>query len=242
MAREECPFVLVRAYQDVRVVLFALGEGRPEVVREVPAIDNHAGGSPQVPLNILSGLRAQLCQRLRARVRRDLRAGLFGLGQRHRAADPNAHEARAFRNRAMEQPFGFLGRQHARNLEPAGRLAENRDVSWVAAEARDVLLDPFEGRDGVHQAVVARRVVARFLRQPRVGEPPERPETIVVGDDHGAMPCERFAVITGLRPGAAGEPAAVREHHNGPAIRWSAGRRPDIDEETVLIGRWLRHA
>ncbi len=59
------------------------------------------------------------------------------------------------------KPFATGDPTSARNHVRAGRLAEDRHVCGVAAEARDVSLHPLQRGDRVEHAVVARHVRAR---------------------------------------------------------------------------------
>jgi len=62
------------------------------------------------------------------------------------------------------------------------------DVGRVAAEGRGIGLDPLQRGDGVHQAVVALRLVGVFGGQRRVGEEADAAEAIVDRDqDHAVL-------------------------------------------------------
>src|SRR5688572_9595591 len=78
----------------------------------------------------------------------------------------------------------------------AGGLAEHRDVVPIAAERRDIALDPGEGSELIEQAVVSAGLVRPALgRQRRVREIPEKAEPVIEADEHDALPCERRAVV-----------------------------------------------
>ena len=78
----------------------------------------------------------------------------------------------------VEEALG-TGRAEQREHAPgSGRLAEDRDVGGVAAEAGDVVADPFERSDLVEDAEVGGRTGVLDH------EEPERADAVVDGDDH----------------------------------------------------------
>ena len=89
----------------------------------------------------------------------------------------------------------------------------------VAAEVGDVLLDPLEGRDLVHQAVVGH---LRVLMGRRVGvEEAEDPEPVVDGDHHHiAVAGQHPAVVEVAWAPAVGFPVDKQHHwQQGPVWR-----------------------
>src|SRR5262245_15536552 len=69
-------------------------------------------------------------------------------------------------------------------------------------------------------------------------EEAERAEPIIQRDDDGAFASEAVAGVTRLGARASGEAAAVQPNHDGPAIVGRRGRRPNVQVEAVLAGRW----
>ena len=66
------------------------------------------------------------------------------------------------------------GRGHEKiHGHPTRAFAEYGHVGRVAAKGRDIVPHPFQRRDLIHHAEVARAVLARFLRQLRMREPAE---------------------------------------------------------------------
>ena len=198
-ATEERVLVLVRAGKQVNVVLLAIGKRDREILREQVAVDHHSGLDLEAR-QLGERLRTQLGDRLDAGGFQRLRAGSLGLlGGRH-AAHLQPHPAAALRDRAVEETLGLWRSDERADHDGAGRLAGDGDVVRVAAERRDVLLDPLQRGDGVHHPVVAGAAVAGFLRQLGMREEPERTEPVIHRDDDGPFDREVLAVIPGLPP------------------------------------------
>src|SRR5207253_2877036 len=115
----------------------------------------------------------------------------------------------------------------------SGRLTEHRDAVGVAAECGDAFAYPFEGRDLIEDAGVA-RTGERAVEEIGEVEEPERTEAIVDRDDHEvAVDRELRAVVPGCVAGAPDERTAVDPNHHR-AARVVASRGPDVEVETVF--------
>src|SRR3546814_1396363 len=73
------------------------------------------------------------------------RVGAFGRVERARDGDLLP----AHRDRLVEQALGGGHRHQGRDLRAAARLAEDGDITGIAAEGRDVALDPSQRGDQV---------------------------------------------------------------------------------------------
>src|SRR5580704_17925914 len=136
-----------------------------------------------------------------------------------RAQDIGIDTRAALEDRALKESARDRRDHECANAHPAGRLAEDRHAPRVATKARDVALDPAQGRDLVQQSIVgalkssvSQAIVDRhddhtFLRQP---------STIV----------SRLAAESGLEPSAV-DP----EHHRSLP---TCPRGPDVEEQAVL--------
>src|SRR5215472_205708 len=119
------------------------------------------------------------------------------------------------------------GRDHlGQHRQAAGRLARDGHVVRIAAEARDVALDPAQCRLLVHQPVVAGRA-ARPGGERRVGEEAERAEAVVDRHDDGAGRRELGAVI--VAGSVLDETSAVDPHQHGPAALIVTTYRRGVD-------------
>ena len=113
----------------------------------------------------------------------------------------------------------------------------------IAAEGRDVALDPFERRDLIQQAVVARRRLCRTRRvSSGCARKPKRTEAIGDGHDDDAALRELVAPVERHRRRAVRIAAAVDPDHDGQAFSGCPRRRPDVQVEAVLARRGRRLA
>ena len=89
----------------------------------------------------------------------------------------------AFHSRAPEQPLS-QGRSHqGEHAAAAGRLPADRNLLRVAAKGGDVVPYPFEGKNLIIEAIIARDAALRFGRQLRMGEKAQDAQPIIEGDD-----------------------------------------------------------
>jgi hypothetical protein len=77
-------------------------------------------------------------------------------------ADRPEHPGRAFRDHLLEQTFGLRHHHQQAYRRAAGGLAEDRDIAGIAAEHRDIALDPLERRYHVQQSIVTGDALRRF--------------------------------------------------------------------------------
>src|SRR3546814_6198899 len=78
------------------------------------------------------------------------------------------------RDRLVEQALGGGHRHQGRDLRAAARLAEDGDITGIAAEGRDVALDPSQRGDQVELPHIA--TVGKARIEPREIEIAERVE------------------------------------------------------------------
>jgi hypothetical protein len=119
----------------------------------------------------------------------------------------------------VEQPLGRRHRQQRADLAAAARLAEDRHVARIAAEARGVVAHPLQRSDDVQHADVA-GVGELGAGAAQIEMPVDRQPVIDADDHHVAGPRQIRAVVAERRPGAVGIAAAVNPHHHGtlPAV------------------------
>ena len=131
-----------------------------------------------------------------------------------------------------------LGRDHQPvHQNAARRLAEHGDVGRIAAEGRDVRLDPLQRRDDVHHAVVPRRFFRGPLRrQRRVIKEAQPAQPVVQRHHHDAAPRKVVALVERRRAGAVDQRPAVDPHHDRRA-RAGLLRRPDVQVQAILAHR-----
>src|SRR5271167_4532700 len=117
----------------------------------------------------------------------------------------------AFSDGSLKQPVRERRCYQIINAPRSGRFAENRYPLGIATKRRDVLLHPFERRDLVQQAVVARRITVGFLGELRVREETKYTQAIVDGHHHHALLGQCLAVVKRTR--ASDQSSAVNPHH-----------------------------
>ena len=133
---------------------------------------------------------------------------------------------------AENRPFAPGGRQLVAHAPGAGGLAEQRHAARVAPEARDVGLDPAQGRLLVEQR---EGPLARRAPQARMGQEPEGAEAVVERHHHGIGAAGERARIV-LAGGAEHEGAAVDPHHDGLAGAGSGVRgRVDVEGQAIFL-------
>lgn len=124
-------------------------------------------------------------------------------------------------------------REQARDIHRAGGLAEDGDVAGVAAEGRNLVPDPLEGRHLVQHRLIAGGV------EPAPGLPgpeePEGPQAIVDGDDHPVTaPHEVGGIVRPLRSRADDPGAPVNPHHDRPPGAIAGRGSPHVEREAIL--------
>src|SRR5258708_12097938 len=98
----------------------------------------------------------------------------------------------------------------------------------MAAKTRDVFCDPMKGRDDIHQAVIARRVAGRLLRQQPMGQKTKNAGSIVKCDEHDILASESFAIVQRSRAGTVDEAAAINKDHYWQFVLCQICGRPDV--------------
>jgi hypothetical protein len=82
-------------------------------------------------------------------------------------------------DRFVEQAVRHRRSDQAVHRHSAGGEAKDRHVVRIAAERRDVALDPLQGGNLVHVSVVALGFVRPLAAQGREGEEPEAPQAVI---------------------------------------------------------------
>jgi hypothetical protein len=147
----------------------------------------------------------------------------------------------ALDDRLVEQSGGGRSGQKSRHTHTPGRLAEQRDVSRVAAELVDVVPYPGQGGHLVGQAPVAAprpvlSVQPRLTRifECRMSEKAEQAEAVVDGDDHDiALARQQSAPVEGRGPGPRHEGTTVDPHHDRTTSGVEPGG-PHVEIQAVL--------
>ena len=78
----------------------------------------------------------------------------------------------------MEQSPGFRRNHERQHAARPGGLAEQRDVSRIAAKSVNVILNPLQGGNLVKQREII-DALARFLLQRRMGKKAQVPQPVV---------------------------------------------------------------
>ena len=129
---------------------------------------------------------------------------------------------------AARQPRDHVG--HDRTA--AGRFAEQRHLLRIAAEQRDVALDPLQRRELIQIAIVAARIAGRFPGQGRMGKEAEAAHAVIHADDDDALGGQRVGGI--LRGVSVHQRAAMDPDHHGQGRVRCRGRPPDVQRQAVL--------
>ncbi len=135
---------------------------------------------------------------------------------------------------ALEQSFGARRTDEIADARRARGIAVDGHPFRIAAEARNVLLHPFEGCGLIHQSVVTGGVAVGLFGEFGMREKAERTEAIVDGHDDDALLREGLAVGRGRCAGAAGVSAGVNPEQHGPFFGGRLRGGPDVEVEAVL--------
>ncbi len=136
----------------------------------------------------------------------------------------------------LEQSLGERADQQVVHRHAAGRLAEDRHVVRIATECPDVTLHPPQGRQLVHERIVAEQLPANLAGECRKREETEVAQPIVEADQHHSIAGELRPVVDRRGCSAIDEPAAVDPHHHRQVVCRSAPRAPDVEIQAVLFG------
>src|SRR5258706_5593817 len=111
------------------------------------------------------------------------------------------------------------------------RFAADRHPVRISAEMLDIVADRFECELLVHQPVIAGDSVAVHAW---IGEPAERTEAIIDGDDDDVVGANQDAGVE-TRACTGNERAAMDEDPNGePVVAVRTGGRRDVEEEAIF--------
>ena len=235
--REEAAFVGVRTHQHGHLGLLPFPKNRQGRRRQHPAVFVRGAGEPR--RNQLAGrLRPQLGDGFDAHACGELYARLFGLRQRTTPQEPSEGGA-AFADHRPEQSPGQRGRLETTERHRSRRLAENRDLSRISAEVRDVRPNPLERSDVIHQPVVSRGAPVRLLGQLRMGEESEHSQAVVDGHQDHAFLGQFLPVVQRHRAGTVPEASAVDPNHYRQPVGSGFGRRPHVQIEAVFVAPGL---
>ena len=140
--------------------------------------------------------------------------------------------AAALADHAVYEPCGERGRLQQGHAQGAGGLAEDRHVARIAAELRDVVTHPCEGRDLVPDPLVPgdapRALGAEFGKR----QEPEGSESVVRRNQHDALRGQQFTGI--VRAGPGDEGAAVDPDHHREPLADMPGPGPHVEGQAVL--------
>ena len=126
------------------------------------------------------------------------------------------------------------------DLGSAAGLAEDRHAMRIAAKLGRVIANPRERLHKIKEADVPRRGV-RCTAQSRQIQMTEDVQAMIDGhDDDVAAATQPFAVVERARPGTAAEFAAVDIEEYWTLAAVSQTRRPDIQIQAILTGRFAR--
>ena len=116
---------------------------------------------------------------------------------------------------AMEQPARQRRLQVRGDAGAATGLAEDRHVAGIAAEGRDVALDPFQRSLLIHDAVVDGQMA--FAINCRMREEAKRADPVVERHDHYAAAADELAAVIVVAL-ATIHAAAVEPDHHRPLL------------------------
>ena len=159
------------------------------------------------------------------------------------AQETAAQTAAALDDRFRNEALGQRRSHQALDTTSTGALAHDGQVVRIAAESRDVVVNPLDRRQLVINALVSGAAVAILFGQGRMGEEAQQAEAVIDGHEDDAALCPGFPIESRIIAAAAGvcatvDPQGDRKFSRRLADRF--GRRPDIQEEAVFTGRRQR--
>jgi hypothetical protein len=117
--------------------------------------------------------------------------------------------------------------------QPSRRLAEYRDVPIVAAEAKNILPHPFEGKLLIHQPVVAARMP--FTVDCRMREKSEQAESIIDRDHNYIAVLDQGGGVEQIATFGREAAAVNPDHHREKLTAFVPSVRSiDVQEKTIL--------
>jgi len=112
-------------------------------------------------------------------------------------------------------------------------------VRGVAAKGLDILLNPGESSNQVHQAVVSRRTAAFGVEQ-SVNEEADKSESVLHGHDDYALRCQEWRVQERSVSAAGPVTASMDVNHHGLLLAMgSLGGDEDVQEQAVFRAKRL---
>lgn len=109
---------------------------------------------------------------------------MFGFSKR---GERDAECGAALCNGFVEKGTSNFGRHQQAGVNRASGLTENRDVIGIATEFSNVVADPEERKNLIHQSIVARGMAARLAGEFGMSEEAKNAEAIVDGDENNSM-------------------------------------------------------
>ena len=159
-------------------------------------------------------------------------------GQRGRSFRTREVQLRAaLHDRLVKQSFRRGHRHQRADLRATARLAEDRHVRGIAAEASDVVAHPLQRGHDVEHADIdrARILLAADRRHVQIAEDIE--PVIDADDDDIAAAAEILAVVRRqLLRRACLVTAAVQPHHHGPLAAIVGAGRPHVESQAIFAG------
>ena len=140
----------------------------------------------------------------------------------------------------VEEAAGDRGLAERTCAATAAALSEDHDIVGIASELCDVLLDPLEGLDLVHDAVVAGGSVLVLRDQVGMRHESEHAEAVVDGHEDHVLGSELVTVELGLEAPAFAQSSAMDPHGDRKlGVRLSRCGRIDVEVQAVLAVRGL---
>ncbi len=135
---------------------------------------------------------------------------------------------------AGEQAPGHRRRHQRIDAGAARRTADDGHIVGIAAEAGDVLPDPAQRRDLIHQPEIG-GCLGRFVCQRRVREEAEPPDAVIGRDkDDTLLDQRRHAVAEGL-PTRADEIGAAMDDEQHRQFAGAKVGRGDVEGQAIFI-------
>ena len=146
------------------------------------------------------------------------------------------HGRAALGDDAVEVLMGALHQRQQGHAGAARGFAEDGHVVGIAAEARDVLMDPLERHHLIHQAQVLGVRIVRAVRQVGQVEKAEHPDPVLDGghDDVRVLLHEIVAIVGRVHRAALFKRAAMDPDHHRLFPRAGIIRLPDVQVQAVL--------
>src|SRR5262249_14013058 len=116
----------------------------------------------------------------------------------------------ALSDSSANQPAGKWRSHQGADGERPCRFARDRDFVGIAAKRRDIFLHPAQSRNLIHQSIIPRSVLARFLGQLRMREKSANAQPVIDADDDNAFLRKILAIVAGFGARSRLESASVK--------------------------------